>query len=320
MDPAPPGSTTHLGWTNVGIGFAFILADVFLSVVLGVQVGSSLFTAAVRCVLQLSVMGLVLQSVFEAKHGLAVTAISLLLVCLGTFEIVINKSKMRFSHMMSAVFISIIVSTVPVSVVGTRFAMGISPFWIPEQFIPIFGMLCGSTISGIVVATGFVLRELQENRGNIEVYLAFGASRFEACKPIAVEALRLALLPTINQMSVIGLISIPGMMTGSILGGASVDQAAKLQMVIMFMISAASALAAITCTVMALMVTVDVDHRVRNDLIQTDKHTVWKGRDWVVKSIVEGIGCAVAKLRWRKSDEHEHRSLLANADVESGHN
>jgi hypothetical protein len=50
----------------------------------------------------------------------------------------------------------------------------------------------------------------RENRGNIEVYLAFGASRFEACRPIAVEALRLALLPTINQMSVIGLISIPG--------------------------------------------------------------------------------------------------------------
>lgn len=44
----------------------------------------------------------------------------------------------------------------------------------------------------------------RENRDKVETYLAFGASRFEACKPIAIEGLRLALLPTINQMSVIG--------------------------------------------------------------------------------------------------------------------
>jgi hypothetical protein len=66
--------------------------------------------------------------------------------------------------------------------------------------VPIVGMLCGSTISGIVVAVTFVLRELHDNRDKVEMYLAFGASRVEACRPIAQEALRLALLPTLNQM------------------------------------------------------------------------------------------------------------------------
>jgi ABC-type iron transport system FetAB permease component len=89
------------------------------------------------------------------------------------------------------------------------------------------------------------MRSLTEERDKIEVYIAFGATasfkspfseltsgqRTEACLPIAREALRLALLPTINQMSVIGLISIPGMMSGAILGGESVEQAARLQMV-----------------------------------------------------------------------------------------
>ena len=45
-----------------------------------------------------------------------------------------------------------------------------------------------------------VQKELVENRDRIETYLAMGASRFEACKPVAIEALKLALLPTINQM------------------------------------------------------------------------------------------------------------------------
>lgn len=86
--------------------------------------------------------------------------------------------------------------------------------------VPIVGMLCGSTISGIVVSVTYVLKELKsvnrfnvffvkadlsmtsfsDNRDKVETYLAFGASRLEACKPIATEALRLALTPTINQM------------------------------------------------------------------------------------------------------------------------
>ena len=71
---------------------------------------------------------------------------------------------------------------------------------------------------------------------------------------------------------------------------------------------------------MALMVTVDVDHRVRSDLIQTDKHAVWKGRDWVVKGIVGAVRGAVVKLCSQKSDGDEGQSLLANADLEGRHN
>lgn len=50
----------------------------------------------------------------------------------------------------------------------------------------------------------------RDNKDKVETYLALGASRFEACRPIATEALKVALTPTVNQMSVIGLISIPG--------------------------------------------------------------------------------------------------------------
>lgn len=130
-------------------------------------------------------------------------------------------------------------------------------FWAPETYIPILGMLCGSTISGVVVSVTTVLREpvstvssptspaslfrypksnmsllsmcdrltrpihscmdvqtlsfmRRDNKDKVETYLAFGASRFEACRPIATEALKVALTPNVNQMSVIGLISIPG--------------------------------------------------------------------------------------------------------------
>lgn len=96
--------------------------------------------------------------------------------------------------------------------------MPVEPFWRPEQYseyrvwgyysvvnltllkVPIAGMLVGSTISGMVVTLTVVLQELQENRDKVETYLAFGASRMEASKPIAQQALYTALTPVVNQM------------------------------------------------------------------------------------------------------------------------
>jgi ABC-type iron transport system FetAB permease component len=61
-------------------------------------------------------------------------------------------------------------------------------------------MLAGATIAGVVVSITIVLKEVVENKDKIETCLAFGASRREACTPIARHALRMALMPTVNQM------------------------------------------------------------------------------------------------------------------------
>ncbi|EMD31484.1 hypothetical protein CERSUDRAFT_119707 [Gelatoporia subvermispora B] len=289
MDTGPREDTTHLSWANVGLAFSFIVFDAVVSTTFNLGIGSSLVTAAVRCVLQLSVVALVLQKVFETNNPWAVAGIAFLLNLMGTTETVVNKSKRRYKHMFPSVLVGMLGSTIPVSIIGIRFAMDVEPFWKPEQYIPVVGMLCGSTISGIVVAVSYVLKELHDNRDKVEMYLAFGASRFEACMPIAKEALRLALTPNINQMSVLGIIAIPGMMTGAILGGSSVQQAARLQMVIMFMISSCTALSSIVTTLFALSVVVDGEHRVRSDRIDSREHAVWRARDWVIEKIVSGI-------------------------------
>lgn len=113
------------------------------------------------------------------------------------------------------------------------------------------------------------------------------------------------------------------MMTGAILGGSSVEQAARLQMVIMFMISSSTALASIVTTILALGVVVDAEHRVRTDRIDTREHAVYRARNWVIGKIVEGVKsvayCAagrVKRLFGRRdaeesgSDGFERQSLL----------
>ncbi|KAG0708124.1 UPF0014-domain-containing protein [Suillus ampliporus] len=295
--------STHLGWANVGFGFAFILFDALLSTSLQLGAGSSLLSAAVRCVVQLAQVALVLQKVFETNSPWAVGGIACVFNLLGTIEAVVNKSKKRYNYMFSSVLFAMLFSTIPVSAIGVRFAMDIDPFWKPEQYVPIVGMLCGGTISGIVVSASYVLQEiwqvapLIDNRDKVEMYLAFGASRFEACRPVAREALRLALIPTVSQMSVIGIIAIPGMMTGAIIGGSSVQQAARLQMVVAFMICSSAVLSSIITTIFTLVVVIDSEDRVRPDRIDVREHPIWRARNWFINRAVEGVKCTVRSCR-----------------------
>lgn len=115
-------------------------------------------------------------------------------------------------------------------------------FWKPELFIPTIGLLLGITAGGMAVAIRTCLSKVGEQSEQIETYLSFGASRWEAGRTVAIEAIRVAMLPTINQMSVIGLITIPGAMSGQILGGGSIMNAVRYQQIITFMVSATTSL------------------------------------------------------------------------------
>ncbi|KAG6850425.1 hypothetical protein C0991_010399, partial [Blastosporella zonata] len=106
-------------------------------------------------------------------------------------------------------------------------------------------------------------------------------------------------------------------MTGAILGGSSVEQAARLQMIIMFMISSATALASFFSAIAAITVTVDADHRVRPDRINNRDLWVWRARSWVGKKIVSSVKGAVEKIKDRAGrssssvgDVEEERELL----------
>lgn len=101
------------------------------------------------------------------------------------------------------------------------------------------------------------------------------------------------------------------MMTGALLGGAPVAQAARLQMVIMFMIAASSALAAILVTGGALLTIVDAEHRVRAGRVDARKHWVWRGREHVWAGACKAAGKVRARVKGvfvnRKHTEGEGR-------------
>ncbi|KAI8890420.1 hypothetical protein K501DRAFT_236681 [Backusella circina FSU 941] len=273
-----------LTWINVAIASLFILVNGGISVLLGLQLEKSLIIAAIRCLVQLTIMGYILEDVFKASNPYLVLLMSFVLILLGAYETVYNKSKQTYNGMFISVLVSSGVSTLVIGIVGTQWAMRQRPFWIPEIFIPTMGMLLGNAMSGMAVALSSCLSSVSSRKEQIETYLAFGASRWEAGQAIAIEAVRLAMLPTINQMSVIGLISIPGMMTGQILGGASVDSAVKYQQIIMFLISASTALGVLSVVVSCVRVMIDSKHRLRPERILNGRASLFRDIRDVLKS------------------------------------
>ena len=109
--------------------------------------------------------------------------------------------------------------------------------------------------------------------------------------------------------SVIGIIAIPGVMSGAILGGSSVHQAAKLQMIIMFMITANVVLASVFIIFAAILMVVDQGHRIRNDRIDDVKPVIYRVKDWNVGELSASLS---KSFDWRR----KARIAGGNLDLE----
>ncbi|MGH3328883.1 MAG: ABC transporter permease, partial [Streptomycetales bacterium] len=130
--------------------------------------------------------------------------------------------------------------------------------------VPVGGMV----VSGAMQAAALTLRRLRESartaRPAIEARLCLGLPGAVAFAPYFTEALRTALIPSIDATKVVGLISLPGAMTGLILAGVSPLTAIRYQIVVMFMLLAAHALAALVTGRLAGRWLFDDAHRLRS--------------------------------------------------------
>src|ERR1700722_9999814 len=127
----------------------------------------------------------------------------------------------------------------------------IHPWYTPQYAIPLLGMILGNTLNGVSLGLDRLGSELTGRRDQVEALLALGATRWEAARPLVQQAVRTGLIPTINAMMVVGIVSLPGMMTGQILAGADPVEAVKYQIVIMFLIASAAALGTVSVVLLS---------------------------------------------------------------------
>ena len=180
------------------------------------------------------------------------------------------------------------------------------PRWDPQYVIPIVGMLLGNCINGISLAMNSILTSFVESSREIELLLSFGANTYEATARLLREAVRTGAMPQLNGMAIIGIISIPGMMTGQILGGSAVLQAARYQILITYFIALCSFGTTLMMMYLTLQVCFDSKSILRTELLKKrDKKPTFLD---LVKSLCRRVGnCCV----WRKKRQSSKRPSLS---------
>lgn len=252
-DPATPEFVSRAvvlsGW-DLTLSAGLVVVAGLVSLVLRLGLEWRLLVAASRTVLQLFVLGLVLRFVFEpSSHWLLALIVAVML--LAASHAAVQRSERRFPGLTILALTCLAVSAMFTTVVVTGLVVGVDPWYEPRYMIPLLGMILGNGLTGVSLCVDSLLASLHDSRGHIEMDLAMGATRWEAARGPLRDAVRRGMIPILNSMSVVGIVAIPGMMTGQILAGADPAEAAKYQIVVMFMIAAATSLC---CILMALMI------------------------------------------------------------------
>jgi putative ABC transport system permease protein len=240
----------ELTYFQVILAALLILINGALSAVLELGLGRRLLLAAFCTVLQLLLVGLVLDWVFRVNRWYLVLALMTAMTLVAGIA-AIQRTQIRYPGITVRSIISVWASSWLIAALALGLIIRARPWYTPQYAIPLLGMILGNTLNGVSLGLDRLGSELASRRDQIDAILALGATRWEAARPLVQQAIRTGLIPTINAMMAVGIVSLPGMMTGQILAGASPVEAVKYQIVIMFLIASAAALGTVTVVLLS---------------------------------------------------------------------
>ncbi len=256
MDHAYTRLTT--GQLSIASGLVLVSAGASMALSLGIERG--LLVAAVRMVAQLMAVGLILDWVFALDHP---AAVALVLVAMTLIAGVSAgwRAGASYRGMIANGLIGVTLGSWGASAIALLVVVRVHPWYTPQFAIPLVGMILGNTMNGVSLGLDRLTSELVARRGQVESTLALGATRWEAALPIIRSSVRTGLIPTINTMAAAGIVTLPGMMTGQMLAGATPLDAVKYQMVIMFLMTFAIVAGSIVAAILAFRRLFTADHQ-----------------------------------------------------------
>jgi putative ABC transport system permease protein len=240
----------ELSYFQVGLAALLILINGVISILLRLELERRLLLAAVCTTVQLILVGLVLEWVFRVDRWYVVLGLMLIMTLVAGVAAA-QRTAVRYPGIWARSITSVWGSSWLVAALALSVIVQVKPWYTPQYAIPLLGMILGNTLNGVSLGLDRLGGELTARRQEVEAMLALGATRWEAARPLVRQAVRTGLIPTINAMMVVGVVSLPGMMTGQILAGASPVEAVKYQIVIMFLIASAAALGTVSVVMLS---------------------------------------------------------------------
>ncbi|MGD1904788.1 MAG: iron export ABC transporter permease subunit FetB [Leptolyngbyaceae cyanobacterium] len=207
----------------------------------------SLVIATARTVFQLFAVGYFLAVVFAWQSPWGVLLV--ILVMLSVASVVArNRINAKLARLLPWVWTSLLISTALTLAYTTTVVIRPPTWYEPRYVIPLAGIVLGNAMTAAAIAGERLMSILQRHRLDIETHLSLGATPAQALLTYRREAIKAGLMPTLNAMMVVGIVKLPGIITGQILSGADPLNAALYQMLIMFMLACSDLMAALLIT------------------------------------------------------------------------
>ncbi len=251
---------------DVAIAASLLLVNGALSLALGLGLVRVMAIATVRMVVQLVLMGLVLKALFDLASPLLTAGTALVMMLFAGREVMARQRRRLtgwWAYGLGTTTMVFAGTLVTIFALTTQIRP--EPWYEARIALPILGMILGNAMTGIALGLERLTSGAVDRRPAIEARLALGHTRTEAFGGIVRDAVRAGLIPTINSMSAIGLVFIPGMMTGQILSGVPPMEAVKYQLLVMFLIAGGTAFGVTTAVLIGARRLSDSRHRLRLD-------------------------------------------------------
>ncbi|WP_026583101.1 ABC transporter permease [Bacillus sp. J33] len=213
--------------------YVFVLLLVLIFKIRGIAREKRLMIATFRMTLQLVIAGYVLTYLFEFSSPALTLAVIVIMEGFAIYTIFKQAGVPLSGNLKKTIAISMAAGTVFCLLFFNFVVIDFEPWYDPRYFIPIAGMIIGNSMTGITLSVKELLQSFNTQRDMIEGALMLGADPKAAVKPYVNHACDSAVLPTINNMLGMGIIFLPGMMTGQILSGVSPLLAIEYQIVIL---------------------------------------------------------------------------------------
>lgn len=261
----------QLSVPELALAGLLIVAAAALSWALRLGLQRTLLISAARLVVQLVLVGFFLRQVFALSSPWLTALVIAVMLGAATFEVGSRQRRQLTGLWHLGIGGSAVgIATLGIALFALAGSLRPTPWYDARHAIPLVGIILGTAMNAASLALNQVFANVTHERAAIEARLALGADRHTALSGPIRRALYTGLIPTLNQMAAAGIITLPGIMTGQILAGMDPLDAARYQILLMFLLAGAGFIAALGAVYLSLWRLTDPRERLRLDRLRAD--------------------------------------------------
>lgn len=217
--------------TSLLIASSLVLVTLFFSYSQKLKLEKETVISIIRAVVQLIAVGYVLEYIFGLKNPVFTTILLLFMIFNASYNAAKRGEAIRYGFLIS--FVSITAGTL---VTLTILVLSKTIKYEPYQIIPVSGMIISNSMVALGLCYKKITSDFKTKREEVETKLSLGADILPSSIEIIRDSIKTGMLPTIDSAKTLGIVSLPGMMTGLILAGTSPKEAIKYQIMVTFML------------------------------------------------------------------------------------